>query len=237
MPVESTYAVYCRLASSEPLPDTLFFFTSLHLNLQRSNSPALTLLVKGSGFPLAKCMRVGFVLQAAFASSAKNIRYALSANSYSFSGATMALGEKMQVKKLSDNAVMPVRGSEHAAGFDLARCVSLVVWKWVGPNLWTFSNFVYFWRALLTTCSRSSVKHMVSQARATPRRNIITLKPTCSIQEARGGYDFSGSKERLLYLRKCLARQRARCSKFKIQISNITPQAPSVVGSRLGSTQ
>lgn len=76
-------------------------------------------------------MRVGFVLQAAFASSAKNIRYAVSASSYSFSGVTMALGEKMQVKKLSDNAIMPVRGSEHAAGFDLARCVSVVVWMGV----------------------------------------------------------------------------------------------------------
>lgn len=35
----------------------------------------------------------------------------------------MAPIETMQVKKLSENAVMPVRGSEHAAGFDLARCV------------------------------------------------------------------------------------------------------------------
>ena len=30
--------------------------------------------------------------------------------------------ETMQVKKLSSNAIMPVKGSEHAAGFDLARC-------------------------------------------------------------------------------------------------------------------
>lgn len=29
--------------------------------------------------------------------------------------------EVIRVKKLSENAVMPVRGSEHAAGFDLAR--------------------------------------------------------------------------------------------------------------------
>lgn len=76
-------------------------------------------------------MRVSFVLQAAFASSAKSIRYAISANSYSFSSATMALGEKMQVKKLSENAIMPVRGSEHAAGFDLARCASL---SWEGGS-------------------------------------------------------------------------------------------------------
>ncbi len=74
--------------------------------------------------PLAKCMRVGFVLQAAFASSAKTIRYALSANSYSsWPSAAMAPVETMQVKRLSENAIMPVRGSEHAAGFDLARCV------------------------------------------------------------------------------------------------------------------
>ena len=73
-----------------------------------------------------KCMRAGFVLQAAFASSAKTVRYALSANSFgSWSGAAMAPIETMQVKKLSENAVMPVRGSEHAAGFDLARCVSI----------------------------------------------------------------------------------------------------------------
>lgn len=72
-------------------------------------------------------MRVGFVLQAAFASSAKTLRYAISAHSlHSSSDATMALGETMQVKKLSENAVMPVRGSEHAAGFDLARCVCFV---------------------------------------------------------------------------------------------------------------
>lgn len=77
-------------------------------------------------------MRVGFVLQAAFASSAKNIRYALSASSYSVSRPTMALDETMQVKRLSDNAIMPVRGSEHAAGFDLARCVSFVVVEGVG---------------------------------------------------------------------------------------------------------
>ncbi|CAM9762261.1 unnamed protein product, partial [Ascophyllum nodosum] len=33
----------------------------------------------------------------------------------------------MQVKKLSDNAVMPVRGSEHAAGFDLASAYDTTV--------------------------------------------------------------------------------------------------------------
>lgn len=100
-----------------------------HLAAPVPHSP----LAKHSSSPLAKCMRVGFVLQAAFASSAKNIRYALLANSYSFSGATMAMGEKMQVKKLSDNAIMPVRGSEHAAGFDLARCV-FIGCVGVGPN-------------------------------------------------------------------------------------------------------
>eukprot|EP00903_Cladosiphon_okamuranus_P013087 g12207.t1 len=33
----------------------------------------------------------------------------------------------MQVKKLSDNAIMPVRGSEHAAGFDLASAYEATV--------------------------------------------------------------------------------------------------------------
>ena len=38
--------------------------------------------------------------------------------------------ETMQVKKLSSNAIMPVKGSEHAAGFDLARYESKMSW-WV----------------------------------------------------------------------------------------------------------
>lgn len=74
-------------------------------------------------------MRVGFALHAAFASSAKTSRYALSAAYSILSDATMAVGETMQVKKLSENAIMPVRGSEHAAGFDLARYVcGLLLW-------------------------------------------------------------------------------------------------------------
>lgn len=68
-------------------------------------------------------MRIGLaVLQAAVAASARTVRPSLAA--HNFSGAAMALTngrEVMQVKKLSDNAIMPVRGSEHAAGFDLAR--------------------------------------------------------------------------------------------------------------------
>ncbi|CAN0362537.1 unnamed protein product [Pylaiella littoralis] len=73
-------------------------------------------------------MRVGFVLQAAFASSAKTIRYAFSIHSFnSFSVSSMALSETMQVKKLSENAIMPVRGSEHAAGFDLASAYETTV--------------------------------------------------------------------------------------------------------------
>lgn len=32
--------------------------------------------------------------------------------------------ELIQVKKLSDNAALPVRGSKHAAGFDLSRQVT-----------------------------------------------------------------------------------------------------------------
>lgn len=35
--------------------------------------------------------------------------------------------EVMQVKKLSEHAILPVRGSEHAAGFDLARYVNLIL--------------------------------------------------------------------------------------------------------------
>lgn len=62
------------------------------------------------------------VLQAAFGASARTARYfPLSAG---LSGTAMALSdarETMQVKKLSSNAIMPVKGSEHAAGFDLAR--------------------------------------------------------------------------------------------------------------------
>lgn len=68
------------------------------------------------------------VIQAAVAASARTpaVRSTLSAR---YSVAAMALGdgrEVMQVKKLSENAVMPVRGSDHAAGFDLARCVRVV---------------------------------------------------------------------------------------------------------------
>lgn len=70
-------------------------------------------------------MRAGFVLQAAFASSVKTFQYAFSTTN-SFSGPSMTLSETMQVKKLSENAIMPVRGSEHAAGFDLARYVCVM---------------------------------------------------------------------------------------------------------------
>lgn len=63
------------------------------------------------------------MIQAAVVASARTtvVRSTLSAR---YSVAAMALGDRrevMQVKKLSENAVMPVRGSEHAAGFDLAR--------------------------------------------------------------------------------------------------------------------
>ncbi|CAM9407056.1 unnamed protein product [Ectocarpus sp. 4 AP-2014] len=72
-------------------------------------------------------MRVGFALHAAFASSAKTSRYALSAAYSILSDETMAVRETMQVKKLSENAIMPVRGSEHAAGFDLASAYEATV--------------------------------------------------------------------------------------------------------------
>lgn len=65
------------------------------------------------------------ILQAAFGASARTARYF----SAGLSGTAMALSdarETMQVKKLSNNAIMPVKGSEHAAGFDLARYESKV---------------------------------------------------------------------------------------------------------------
>ncbi len=40
---------------------------------------------------------------------------------------------KLLVKKLSENATLPVRGSAGAAGYDLARCVVLVPCGW--PDL------------------------------------------------------------------------------------------------------
>ena len=67
------------------------------------------------------------VLQAAFGASARTARYI--PMSAGLSGTAMALSdarETMQVKKLSSNAIMPVKGSEHAAGFDLARYESNV---------------------------------------------------------------------------------------------------------------
>ena len=63
------------------------------------------------------------ILQAAFGASARTASFF--PPSAGLSGTAMALSdarETMQVKKLSSNAIMPVKGSEHAAGFDLARC-------------------------------------------------------------------------------------------------------------------
>lgn len=68
-------------------------------------------------------MRLGLALyQAALVASSRPAQYTISARG--FSGMTMVATkgrETMQVKRLSEHAVMPVRGSEHAAGFDLAR--------------------------------------------------------------------------------------------------------------------
>lgn len=68
-------------------------------------------------------MKVGLlVIQAAVVTGVRNLP--LVVQSLNFSGGAMSLSdgcEKMQVKKLSNEAFMPVRGSEHAAGFDLAR--------------------------------------------------------------------------------------------------------------------
>lgn len=68
-------------------------------------------------------MRLGLALyQAALVASSRPAQYTISTRG--FSGVTMVATngrEIMQVKRLSENAVMPVRGSEHAAGFDLAR--------------------------------------------------------------------------------------------------------------------
>lgn len=67
-------------------------------------------------------MRLGLALYQAALVASRPAQYTLSTRG--FSGVTMVVTtgrETMQVKRLSEHAVIPVRGSEHAAGFDLAR--------------------------------------------------------------------------------------------------------------------
>lgn len=45
-------------------------------------------------------------------------------------------GQTLMVKKLSENAVLPKRGSERAAGYDLARCRLGGVGRWLGVACW-----------------------------------------------------------------------------------------------------